>query len=101
MREVTAVLYGTPSIWRGLKAGTAYTTDGDYGFEGLALDAYLDCQIRFLERDGEIAAMTELVSREAVYENVWIYEGENGRFRAYLGSRSREFEFDGAEKPEI
>ena len=97
VREVTAVLYGTPSNLEGAESWTAYTTDGDYGFEGLALDAYLDCQIRFLERDGEIAAMTELVSREAVYENVWIYEGKNGRFRAYLGSRSREFEFDGAE----
>lgn len=92
IQEVTAVLYGTPSNLKGAESWTAYTTEGNFGFEGLALDAYLDSQIRFLARDGEMIAMTELVSREAVYENVWIFDEEGDRFQAYLGSMSREFD---------
>ena len=91
IQNITAVLYGTPSNLEGADSWTAYTTEGDFGFEGLALDAYLDCQIRFLARDGEMIAMLELVSREAAYENVWIAQGEGSSFQAYLGSKSREF----------
>ena len=91
IQNITAVLYGTPSNLEGADSWTAYTTEGDFGFEGLALDAYLDCQIRFLARDGEMIAMLELVSRDAAYENVWIAQGEGSSFQAYLGSKSREF----------
>ena len=84
IQNITAVLYGTPSNLEGADSWTAYTTEGDFGFEGLALDAYLDCQIRFLARDGEMIAMLELVSRDAAYENVWIAQGEGSSFQAYL-----------------
>lgn len=92
VREVTAVLYGTPSNLEDAKSWTAYTTGGDFGFEGLALDAYMDHEIRFLARDGEIAAILQVTEGEAAYENVWISSAEDGRFTAWLGSRSREFE---------
>ena len=45
IQDITAVLYGTPSNLEGAASWTAYTTQGDFGFEGLALDACLDCQI--------------------------------------------------------
>ncbi len=94
IQEVTAILYGTPSNIAEADSWTAYTTEGDFGFEGLALDAYLDCEIRFLAREGEMIAMTELVSRDAVYENVWIFQGEENHFQAYIGSKPREFTLD-------
>ena len=95
VKEVTAVLYGTPSNLDQAASWTAYTTGGDYGFEGLALDAYMDCEIRFLAREGEMIAMRELVSEEVTYPNVWLTDGSEGHFKVYLGTLSREFSING------
>lgn len=95
VKDVTAVLYGTPSNLEQAASWTAYTTEGDYGFEGLALDAYMDCQIRFLAREGEMLVLVELVSEEVTYENVWLTEGTKDHFKVYLGSLSREFTING------
>lgn len=90
IQEIEAVLYGTPSNLPRAESWTAYTTKGDFGFQGLALDSYLDCEIRFLARAGEMIYVN-LVSENAVYENVWVSEEDKGRFKAYLGSAWREF----------
>ena len=91
VRMVEGVLYGTPSNLPQANSWTAYTTEGNYGFQGLALDAYLDCKIRFLAREGEMIAMRELVSEDVVYENVWLTQKDAGYFKAYLGTSYREF----------
>ena len=66
MKEVSAVLFGTPSNMEQAESWTAYTTEGTFGFQGLALDAYLDCEIRFWARGQEMAGMTQIVSEEPV-----------------------------------
>lgn len=91
VKLVDAILYGTPSNMAQAESWTAYTTKGNYGFQGLALDAYLDCQIRFLARDGEMINMRELVSTDVVYENIWLAETDGKSFKAYLGTSYREF----------
>ncbi|MCC8026797.1 MAG: SpoIID/LytB domain-containing protein [Clostridium sp.] len=91
VRTIDGVLYGTPSNLPQAGSWTAYTTEGNFGFQGLALDSYLDCEIRFLAREGEMIAMRELVSENVVYENVWLAEGQKGYFKAYLGTSYREF----------
>lgn len=91
VRQVEAVLYGTPSNLEQAASWTAYTTEGNFGFEGLALDSYLDCRLRFYVRDGEMAAVTELMSQEASYENVWLSQADDKSFRVYLGSTYRDF----------
>ena len=72
MKEVSAVLFGTPSNMEQAESWTAYTTEGTFGFQGLALDAYLDCEIRFWARGQEMAGMTQIVSEEPVYKNIWV-----------------------------
>lgn len=91
VKTVDAVLYGTPSNLPDAESWTAYTTEGNFGFQGLALDAYLDCEIQFLVRDKEMIAMRKLVSRDVVYENVWLSEAGKDHFKAYLGTAYREF----------
>lgn len=91
VKTVDAVLYGTPSNLSYAQSWTAYTTNGNFGFEGLALDAYLDCEIQFLARGNEMIAMRRLVSEDAVYENVWLEEADKDHFKAYLGTAYREF----------
>ncbi|WP_314724403.1 SpoIID/LytB domain-containing protein [Enterocloster bolteae] len=90
VEEMEAVLYGTPSNLDQAESWTAYTTVGNFGFQGLALDAFLDCEIRFLARSGEMIT-SNLVSRNVVYENVWLAESDGRHFKAYLGTAYREF----------
>lgn len=90
VEEMEAVLYGTPSNLDQAESWTAYTTVGNFGFQGLALDAFLDCEIRFLARGGEMIT-SGLVSRNVVYENVWLAESDGRHFKAYLGTAYREF----------
>ena len=90
VEEMEAVLYGTPSNLEQAESWTAYTTAGNFGFQGLALDAFLDCEIRFLARGGEMIT-SGLVSRNVVYENVWLAESDGRHFKAYLGTAYREF----------
>lgn len=90
VEEMEAVLYGTPSNLEQAESWTAYTTAGNFGFQGLALDAFLDCEIRFLARSGEMIT-SSLVSRNVVYENVWLAESDGRHFKAYLGTAYREF----------
>lgn len=90
VEEMEAVLYGTPSNLDQAESWTAYTTVGNFGFQGLALDAFLDCEIRFLARSGEMI-ISSLVSRNVVYENVWLAESDGRHFKAYLGTAYREF----------
>ena len=85
VKTVDAVLYGTPSNLPQAESWTAYTTEGNFGFQGLALDAYLDCEIQFLARDGEMIAMRQLISEDVVYENIWLAESDGRHFKAYLG----------------
>lgn len=91
VKTVDAVLYGTPSNLPQAESWTAYTTEGNFGFQGLALDAYLDCEIQFLARDGEMIAMRQLISEDVVYENIWLAESDGRHFKAYLGTAYREF----------
>ena len=90
VEEMEAVLYGTPSNLDQAESWTAYTTVGNFGFQGLALDAFLDCEIRFLARSGEMIT-SSLVSRNVVSENVWLAESDGRHFKAYLGTAYREF----------
>lgn len=92
VRTVDAILYGTPSNLSYAQVWTAYTTEGDFGFQGLALDAYMDCEIRFLARDNEMITMRKVVSQAVVYENVWLAEADKDHFKAYLGTAYREFQ---------
>lgn len=95
VKEVTAILYGTPSNIQGAPSWTAYTTEGEYGFQGLALDVWLDHEIRFMVRGNEIAAVTEVKSGSVVYRNIWLSEVKDGVFKAYMGAASREFKTEG------
>lgn len=87
------VLYGTPANVENGEKWTCYTDKGSFGFEGLALDTYIDRKIRIFVRDGEIAGVSCLLSEEAEYKNVWLSETENHQIRAYLGNISRKFSF--------
>lgn len=86
------LIYGTPLNIKEAPAWTAYTSEGTVGFEGLALDSYIDCQIKVIIRDGELVYVQKLMSDQVVYKNVWLAEGSGTSCRIYVGNIAREIE---------
>lgn len=91
VKQETVLLYGTPDNVKEAAAWTAYTNIGTMGFEGNALDAYIDHEIKVLCRGSEIIHLVQDVNDEVVYKNVWISSGEDQDLSVYIGSIVREF----------
>lgn len=99
--EEPVLVYGTVSNLPDAKPWTVYTNKGDFGFEGLALDSYIDSEIQVVMREGELIRIKELVSRDVTYSNVWLSQGDGDSYKVYLGSVTREFDVKGEiDKPE-
>lgn len=88
-KELT--LYGTPDNVKEASAWTAYTDMGIMGFEGNSLDAYIDHRIQVWYRGSEIIHMTQDVSDEVTYKNVWLSVGADKKLNLYVGTIVREF----------
>ena len=91
IKELDVLLYGTPTNVKAASAWTAYTSRGNFQFEGISLDSYIDWELKLLVRNGEIIALKETVTDSITYKNVWLASGEGGTFRVYLGSVERTF----------
>ncbi len=85
------ILYGTPTIVEGGESWTCYTSGGDFRFEGLALDQYLDREILIFVRDGEMAGVGRLIAENVTYENVWVESVDDGELSVHAGSITRTF----------
>ena len=92
------ILYGTPANVEGAESWTCYTSGGDFRFEGLALDQYLDQKILIFVRDGEMAGVGRLISEDVTYENVWVENVEDGELAVHAGSITRTFPLPDSEK---
>ncbi len=100
--QVELVISGTPSNTEQAARWQAVTTEGIYGFEGLALDRYIDCKILAYVKKNEIINVIVKLSDDVVYRNVWLEEGSENRIVAYIGGVKRELsvgklEFDFAQ----
>ena len=91
-KELT--IAGTPSNVEGVGKWQACTDKGDYGFEGLSLDTYLDCRIVAYVRDKEIVAVKIKLSDEVTYMNVWLEKGQGNTLVAFIAGVRREFYTD-------
>lgn len=82
----------TPSNTDSASKWQTYTDKGSYGFEGLALDRYIDCKIKAYVRGNEIAGVVVKLSDDIVYNNVWLEKGEENHVTAYIGGGKRQFD---------
>ncbi len=85
------VLCGTPANIDNAASWRAYTSKGEFGFEGLLLDRYMDNEVKAYVRGDEIIAVTMKITDEVVYNNVWLEKGEKNILVAYIGSAKRTF----------
>ena len=91
VRAVNFVLCGTPANIEGAKSWVAYTSVGELGFEGLAIDGYMDNEVMAYVRDGEIIAILMKITDEVTYYNAWLKKGEGNTLIAYIGNAKRIF----------
>ena len=91
---VPLLIYGTPENIRGGRSWTAYTDQGEFGFEGLVMDIYIDREIQVCKRGNEIIRVVEEISSEVVYKNAWIasVDERDKTFTGYVGGVKREFD---------
>lgn len=90
MRQSYTIM-GTPACISGLEDWQAVTDQGMVRFEGLALDPYLDCQVETLVKDGQLICLTELVSDQVTYPNVWITGSTGDRLEVFFYGYDRMF----------
>lgn len=88
---VEAIIYGTPQNVPQAPSWTCYTNEGDFHFEGLALDKYIDQKILIYVRDKEVAGIHQVVQQDVTYENVWVEDIVQGQIRIHAGTITREF----------
>lgn len=88
------VLCGTPANIEGAGSWVAYTSIGKMGFEGLAIDRYIDSEVMAYVRDSEIISIVLKITDEVTYHNAWLERGENNTLVAYIGSARRTFYVD-------
>ncbi len=91
IQSIELIVTGTPSNTESAKTWQAYTTRGEYGFEGLALDKYIDNRILVYVRGDEIAAVSVKISDSVVYTNVWLEKGQDTSLTAYISGVTRNF----------
>lgn len=91
VNEINIKLCGTPSNIPGTLPWQAYTSNGIMGFDGLAMDYYIDSEIKVLQRNGEIIRILDLVERNIVYENAWITGATNDSIEIYVYGVTRSF----------
>ncbi len=91
VRRQNYTVMGTPACISGLEDWQAVTDQGTVWFEGLALDPYLDCQVETLVKDGQLICLTELVSDQVTYPNVWITGSTGDQLEVFFYGYDRVF----------
>lgn len=95
VKEVEVALAGTPSNISELGEWRAYTSEGIYGFTGLILDDKIDKQISMIVCRDEILTVTEVISEEVVYRNIWVKYTTDNKIYTNIYGVDREFDISG------
>lgn len=91
-------IWGTPQNITGISEWEVCTNQGIYHFEGLALDAYVDTEVKALVRGNSIIHIFDsndsydLQKKSVTYENVWLGERVQGEREVLLSGAYRKLE---------
>lgn len=98
VQESRMQVYGTVETVPGTAPWTAHTNLGLVGFSGLALDPYIDHQLRVYHRDREVIHVLEDEGQDFTYENVWLAGGDENHLTVFQGDLTRQFELKKSSK---
>lgn len=92
--EKNIIVLATPANDDTLGAWCVATDQGEYGFEGISLDGYIDNQIKVLVKNNEILGVVEIVDRNPSFESAYISKVENGLVEVMIGGITKIYQSD-------
>ncbi len=91
VKAINLIIAGTIANDESIEQWKAKTTYGELGFEGLAVDYYIDKGITVLLKGEEIICIKSVYSEDVTYHNSWIISMSGGNVKAYIEGAYREF----------
>ena len=101
IEEKNMIILATPGNDETLGPWRAATDQGEYGFEGLSIDAYMDQEIRVIVKDEEILGVTEVINQNPSLESVYITKVEDKSVEVMIGQITKTYETDLIDKSYI
>lgn len=87
------IISGTIANDSSLPKWVASTSGGQFKFDGLSVDYYIDREINVLHKDGQIICILGVNSEKITYHNAFILSASDGKVKAYTEGTIREFSY--------
>lgn len=91
IKTTNLTIVGTSVNMDNAAAYTAYTLEGEYRFDGLSLDGYIDCTIRVMLRGNMIIKLLAMTSDSVSYNNLWFIQNDANGVDALVAGVTRHF----------
>ncbi len=89
--NVQLTVVATASNVVGLGAWEAVTDNGRYGFEGIAIDYYMDTRVNVYTSGKEIICIMGVDSQIVTYDNAWVLSCDGENIKAHVFGITRNF----------
>ncbi len=94
IQEKSLIVLATPGTDENLGPWKAATDQGEYGFEGLSIDAYIDQKIKVMVKNNEILGVVDLIDNSPSLESVYITNVEKGQVEIMIGGITKTYDTD-------
>ncbi|HHX60033.1 MAG TPA: SpoIID/LytB domain-containing protein [Epulopiscium sp.] len=94
IQEKSLIVLATPGTDENLGPWKAATDQGEYGFEGLSMDAYIDQQIKVIVKNNEILGVVDVINNSPSLESAYITKVEKGQVEILIGGISKTYDTD-------
>ncbi len=94
IEEKNIIILATPGTDENLGPWKAATDQGEYGFEGLSMDSYIDKQIKVLVKNNEILGVVEVVNENPTLESAYITHIEKDQVEIMVGGVTKTYATD-------
>ena len=99
--EKDLIVLATPANDESLGAWKVATDQGEYGFEGLSIDAYMDHKIKVLVKNNEILGIIDVLSNSPTFESAYIEDVKDGLVQVMIGGVQKTYPSDLLDKKHI
>lgn len=94
IQEKNLIILATPGSNEELGPWQAVTDQGEYGFEGVPIDGYLDQEIKVMVKNKEILGVIDVVNMDPSFESVYVTKAEKGQVEILVGGIKKTYKSD-------
>lgn len=88
------IVLTTPANNTEQKSWTMTTDKGEYGFAGLNVDPYIDCEIKAYTKDNEMVAFLNVEQTSPTITNAYLVEATDNYIKIFVGGAERTYNYD-------